>query len=116
LASIYDHVVIDSPATSGVSDARIVAASCDVTILVMRAEKSSRRLAENARDALLSVGAHLLGVVMNDVPAGNRQDGSGDGVSGLPIIDRAVAKLTGSKSGSEEEVFTGRTRGISTSV
>jgi capsular exopolysaccharide synthesis family protein len=117
LAERYDHVVIDAPETNGVSDARIVAASCDVTILVMRAEKSSRRLAENARDGLLAVGAHLLGVVMNDVPAGNRNNGSDDGVSGVPILDRAVAKLTGAQSGhGTEEVFSGSAGGISTSV
>jgi Mrp family chromosome partitioning ATPase len=36
-------------------------------LLVLRAEKSTRRLSQQARDVLLSVGAHILGVVVNDV-------------------------------------------------
>src|SRR5439155_20350200 len=56
-----------------VTDARILAASCDVTVLVLRAEKSTRRLSAHARDALVGVGANLLGVIVNAVPRG--QDG-----------------------------------------
>jgi capsular exopolysaccharide synthesis family protein len=68
LSSVYDHVLIDSPATSTCSDARIVGATCDGTLLVVRAEKSNRRQAEDARDGLLSVGATILGVVVNELP------------------------------------------------
>jgi hypothetical protein len=39
-----------------------------VTILVLRAAVSTRRAAAQARQALLSVGAHLLGAVVNDAP------------------------------------------------
>ncbi|MGB7161546.1 MAG: polysaccharide biosynthesis tyrosine autokinase [Tepidisphaeraceae bacterium] len=67
LAMVYDHVLIDSPPTSMFNDARIVGASCDATLLVVRADKSNRRLAESARDGLVSVGAQILGVVLNDV-------------------------------------------------
>jgi Mrp family chromosome partitioning ATPase len=56
-----------------VTDSRILAASCDVTLLVLRAEKSTRRLSAHARDALIGVGANLLGVIVNAVPRG--QDG-----------------------------------------
>jgi succinoglycan biosynthesis transport protein ExoP len=64
----YDHIVIDSPPVAPVTDARILGALCDETILVLRAEKSTRRLSEHARTSLLSVGANLLGVIVNDVP------------------------------------------------
>jgi succinoglycan biosynthesis transport protein ExoP len=67
LAMAYDHVVIDSPAVANVDDARIVAANCDVTLLVLRAERSNRKMAENARDGLVNVGANLMGVIVNDV-------------------------------------------------
>jgi capsular exopolysaccharide synthesis family protein len=69
----YDQIVIDSPPVEPVTDARILAASCDMTLLVLRAEKSTRRLSVHARDALIGVGASLLGVIVNDVPRG--QDG-----------------------------------------
>lgn len=64
----YDHLVIDSPPVAAVTDARILSALCDETILVLRAHKATRRLTEHAREALVSVGARILGVVINDVP------------------------------------------------
>jgi capsular exopolysaccharide synthesis family protein len=68
LAGQYDHVLIDAPPVGPVSDARILSAMCDATILVLRAQKSSRKSAAHARDALLSVGGNILGIVVNDVP------------------------------------------------
>jgi capsular exopolysaccharide synthesis family protein len=68
LAGQYDHVLIDAPPVAPVSDARILSAMCDATILVLRAQKSSRKSAAHARDALLSVGGNILGIVVNDVP------------------------------------------------
>ena len=52
----YDRVVIDSPPVIPVTDSRIIAALSDVVLLVLRAEKSTRKAAEQAREALLSVG------------------------------------------------------------
>ncbi|HET6248280.1 MAG TPA: polysaccharide biosynthesis tyrosine autokinase [Tepidisphaeraceae bacterium] len=66
-AEKYDHVIIDSPPVMGLADARIIAASCDLTLLVLRADKSTRKLATLARDGLNGVGAHVLGVIVNDV-------------------------------------------------
>lgn len=64
----HDIIVVDSPPVLPVTDARILAAFCDVTLMALRAEKSTRKGSLYARDVLLSVGAHLLGVVVNDVP------------------------------------------------
>jgi capsular exopolysaccharide synthesis family protein len=86
LAAVYDHVLIDSPATSLYNDARIIGASCDATLLVIRAEKSNRRVVETSRDGLISVGAKIVGVVLNDV----RGAGSSNSrVFGAPPIDYA---------------------------
>jgi capsular exopolysaccharide synthesis family protein len=68
LTARYDRVLIDSPPVAAVTDPLILAALCDVTILVVRAEKSMRRVSMQARDSLSSVSARLLGVVVNDVP------------------------------------------------
>jgi capsular exopolysaccharide synthesis family protein len=68
LAVRYDYLVIDSPPVMPVTDARILAAMCDLTILVLRAEQTGRRAAADARDGLLGFGANLLGVVVNDGP------------------------------------------------
>jgi Mrp family chromosome partitioning ATPase len=53
-----------------VTDARILGAVCDATILVLRADKSTRKSGEHARNALLSVGTRMLGAVVNDAPRG----------------------------------------------
>jgi Mrp family chromosome partitioning ATPase len=53
-----------------VTDARIIAASADATVLVLRAGKSNRKLSELSIDGLMSVGAKLLGAVVNDVRRG----------------------------------------------
>jgi len=68
VAGRYDRVIIDSPPVAPVADSQILAAICDRTILVLRADKSTRKLSQQARDSLLSVGGCVLGVVVNDVP------------------------------------------------
>ena len=68
LSERYARIVIDSPPVGPVADGQILATMCDVVLLVLRAEQSTRRQSRHARDALLSVGAHILGAVLNDVP------------------------------------------------
>ena len=63
----YDRVVIDSAPVMPVTDADILAALCDVTVLVLRSDKSIRKTCQRARDELFSTGACVLGVVVNDV-------------------------------------------------
>lgn len=67
LSNRYDRIIIDSPPVLPVTDAQILAAISDVTLLVLRADKSTRKSGRLARDSLLSVGANLLGVVVNNV-------------------------------------------------
>ena len=58
-----------------VTDSQILAAICDITLLVLRAEKSTRKASQQAHDALLSVGARMLGAVVNDVHGKNGRYG-----------------------------------------
>jgi len=67
LSQRYDRVIIDSPPVGLVADAQILAAVCDTTLLVLRAEKSTRKHSQQARDSLLSVGGHILGAIVNHV-------------------------------------------------
>jgi succinoglycan biosynthesis transport protein ExoP len=93
LSEKYDHVIIDSPPVVGVTDARIIAASCDATILVLKAESTNRKVAELTRDGLLSVGGHLLGVVLNGTAStgaasyGGYKSRTAD--DAVPMADRA---------------------------
>jgi Mrp family chromosome partitioning ATPase len=68
----YDHVVIDSPPILPVDDARIMAALCDCTVLVARAEKTSKSILRQSADRLVDVGAFIAGVVLNGGQGGTR--------------------------------------------
>jgi capsular exopolysaccharide synthesis family protein len=68
LVAEYDRVLVDSPPIIAVTDALILAALCDKTVMVLRAEKSTRRVSVQACEALTSVGAKVLGIIVNDVP------------------------------------------------
>jgi capsular exopolysaccharide synthesis family protein len=63
----YDRILVDAPPVMPVADARILAAACDAAILVLRADKSTRKTCRQARDILSGVDAHVIGVVVNDV-------------------------------------------------
>jgi polysaccharide biosynthesis transport protein len=76
----YDRIVIDSPPVMPVADARVIAALGEATLLVLRAERSTRRLAQAARNELWRVRATRLGVVVNGVP--QRKRGSYGGAYG----------------------------------
>lgn len=67
VAAGYDRILIDSPPVTAVTDPLILAAQTDVTILVLQAEVSTRRVSMQAREALASVGARVLGVAVNNV-------------------------------------------------
>jgi capsular exopolysaccharide synthesis family protein len=64
----YDRIVIDSPPIMPVADARALAAMADCTLLVLRAESSTRRMSVSARDELWRVRAQRIGLVVNGVP------------------------------------------------
>ncbi len=67
LAAKYDRVILDSPPVMPVTDARILSAFCDATIIVLRAGRSNRKVSTHAVDSLRGVGATILGAVVNDV-------------------------------------------------
>jgi succinoglycan biosynthesis transport protein ExoP len=76
LADKYDLVILDSPPVTAVADARILAACADSSLLVLRLETSTRKQTEAARDGLRSVGARLIGVVVNGVSGGGQFGGA----------------------------------------
>lgn len=75
LTQVYDRIIIDASPVMVVTDAQIIAALSDWTILVLRAEKSTRKVSRRAIDSLQGVGARLLGVVVNGVRKGGAHYG-----------------------------------------
>jgi len=103
LALKYDHILFDSPPSNLVTDARILGAVCDASILVLRAEKSTRKAAEHARNAMLSVGANLLGVIVNDVPRGKGYEVYGGSYYGMPESRNRSASADYAGAGDTQE-------------
>lgn len=66
----YDYVLIDTPPLLAVSDPSVVAPRVDGVILTIRIKKNARASAERAREILHSLGARVLGVVVNGVGGG----------------------------------------------
>jgi capsular exopolysaccharide synthesis family protein len=77
----YDQIILDSAPVVGIVDSRIVAAACDVTVLVLRGGASTRRMNDLARQGLTSVGAQVLGMVIN---------AAADDAAPYPYSDRAA--------------------------
>ena len=67
LCERYDHVLIDSPPLINVTDPVILSTMVDGVILVVHGGKSTRGVAQRARQDLSSVGAKIFGVVLNNV-------------------------------------------------
>ena len=77
LREYFDFVVMDSPPVGNVSDARILAATADSTILVVKAFSTSRHQAQGAVAHLTNAHARIGGVVLNDVDVRRRSYYSG---------------------------------------
>ena len=67
LGKTFDHIVIDSPPIASFTDGILLATISDGVILVIHANECSRKVVQRSRQALLDVGAKVLGVVLNRV-------------------------------------------------
>jgi receptor protein-tyrosine kinase len=62
----FDVVIIDSPPATQYSDAQIIAASADATLVVTRKDKTHLPLMNNVIESLGESGAPVLGTVLNE--------------------------------------------------
>ena len=67
LKSRYDMIFFDSPPMLGVSDASVLASEVDQTIIVVQHRRFPRAMLTRVKQAVLSVGGTVLGVVLNNV-------------------------------------------------
>ncbi len=63
----FTHIVLDTPPAISFTDASILSTMVDGVVLVVHGGKSSRAVVRRARQQLLDVGAHIFGVVLNNV-------------------------------------------------
>lgn len=71
LKNDYDYVFLDTPPVMPVTDATILSAYIDGVILVVASGSVNIDLAKRATLAMKSVGANILGVVINKLPIEN---------------------------------------------
>jgi capsular exopolysaccharide synthesis family protein len=67
LSERFAHIIIDSPPAISFTDASILSTMVDGVILVVHGGRSSRAVVRRAKQQLLDVGAHVFGVVLNNV-------------------------------------------------
>lgn len=88
----YDFVIIDTPPLLAVTDPSAVAPRVDAVIVTLRIAKRTRSEARRAMEVLGSVGANVLGVVVNGISSrkgygysgsGNRGYAYGEGKAGV---------------------------------
>jgi capsular exopolysaccharide synthesis family protein len=63
----YDHIIIDSPPFSSVTDAPILSRMVDGVVFIFRSRDTTKQMVKNIVDVAGSVQAKLLGVVLNAV-------------------------------------------------
>jgi len=69
----FDVVIVDAPPALGATDATLLAAKCDATVIVARGDVTRRREAAAAVELLRPAAPHMVGVVLNadaNVPGG----------------------------------------------
>jgi len=71
LAPHFDHIVIDSPPITNVTDGVLLAALVDGVIMVVHGGHSTRDLVRRTKQLLRGVGARIFGVVLNNVKQGD---------------------------------------------
>ena len=67
LSEKFTHVIVDSPPAISFTDASILSTFVDGVILVVHGGRSSRAVVRRAKQQLLDVGAHIFGIVLNNV-------------------------------------------------
>lgn len=67
LSERFTHIIIDSPPAISFTDASILSTMVDGVVLVVHGGKSSRAVVKRAKQQLLDVGAHIFGVVLNNI-------------------------------------------------
>jgi capsular exopolysaccharide synthesis family protein len=96
----FDVIVFDTSAVAVGSDSRIVAAFCDVSVLVVRLGQTNKITAQRSRDGLINVGATIAGMIVNDL-----NDGSG-GADLTRMFESAQSTPRNPKSGRDTAMDT----------
>jgi capsular exopolysaccharide synthesis family protein len=67
LRTRFSYIIIDSPPAASLADAPILSTLADSVLIVAHSQRSSRYTARRVKQRIESLGAHIVGVVLNDV-------------------------------------------------
>src|SRR5947207_15118025 len=67
LGERFAHIIVDSPPAVSFTDASILSTFVDGVIFGIHSGRSSRAVVRRAKQQLLGVGAHIFGIVLNNV-------------------------------------------------
>lgn len=67
LSEKFTHIIVDSPPAISFTDASILSTMVDGVMLVVHGGRSSRAVVRRAKQQLMDVGAHIYGIVLNNV-------------------------------------------------
>jgi capsular exopolysaccharide synthesis family protein len=66
----YQHIIIDSPPITAVTDAVMLSRICDSVLMVIHAGTTPKPVVQNGIDQLSAVNARIMGAVLNGVQTG----------------------------------------------
>lgn len=96
LQETLDVVIVDTPPLRAVTDAGVVAARMEATVLVVEANETSQEELRSATEQLRRIGARVAGVVMNSV-----RERDVDGRYGYSYYDDYYTGAAATRSGDE---------------
>ena len=70
----YDKIIFDSPPIIGVSDTTVLASVVDGVVLLIQHRRNPQSMVLRAQQIIAALNTKLLGVVLNQVPAGGGED------------------------------------------
>ncbi|MDX6585242.1 MAG: protein-tyrosine kinase, partial [Solirubrobacterales bacterium] len=95
-----DVVIFDTPPVTAVTDAALMAAKAEATIMVVQSHRASRRMVAEGLEALTKVNANMIGVVLNNVPGHvatpyyGRTRGDADAGAGPSSVELSMGRMT----------------------
>jgi polysaccharide biosynthesis transport protein len=101
LSERFAHIIIDSPPAISFTDASILSTMVDGVMLVVHGGRSSRAVVRRAKQQLLDVGAHIFGVVLNNVKLESRNYYYSSYYSSYYYADGEYEAEAGSAEGAE---------------
>ena len=62
----FDYIIMDTPPVLPVTDALLLAAKADATLMVVKARKTKEKMVKQTYDQLMEVRANVIGTVLNE--------------------------------------------------